>query len=241
MAAISSTSARRRQDARPASLVLSDALVSLATGVAILGVALLPLLTPLVIHPLLDLGQANLWLQAVDGDHAPAVGPDGGRAGLWAGYVLIRGPERRRLLCGGRSVASARRPHAAVPLRERSRSRHSRLVVWSLRSRGAWRAVSRGAIALIVAVIVIGVIGFFAFEPAFELFHEIFFPGGNWAFDPYTSHLVQLYPYVFWEAVSASLGGIAIGISLIVWWVARRQSRSKDQVSMNQQSADMRS
>lgn len=194
----------------------------------------------MVIHPLLDLGQANLWLrlstetthQLSDRTVAELVfgpgtfsfaGPNG--AAFYAAAEASHLRDARTLLYLFEAVALA----------------SLGLVVWSLRSRGAWRAVSRGAIALIVAVIVIGVIGFFAFEPAFELFHEIFFPGGNWAFDPYTSHLVQLYPYVFWEAVSASLGGIAIGISLIVWWVARRQSRSKDQVSMNQQSADMRS
>src|SRR3954471_8392787 len=64
MAVISSTSARRRRDARPASLVIGDALVSLATAIAILGVALAPLLTPVVIHPLLDVAQAHLWLGA---------------------------------------------------------------------------------------------------------------------------------------------------------------------------------
>jgi integral membrane protein (TIGR01906 family) len=224
MAAISSTSARRA-DARPASLVIGDAIISLATGIAILGVALLPLLTPVVIHPLLDLGQANLWLAlSTDATHQLSdrtvselvfgpgtfafAGPSG--AAFYAAAEASHLRDARTLLYLFEGVALA----ALV------------LVVWSIRSRRSWRAVSRGAVVLIVAVVVIGVVGFFAFEPAFELFHEIFFPGGNWAFDPYTSHLVQLYPYVFWEAVSATLGAVAIGIAIVVWFVARRRART---------------
>ena len=50
---------------------------------------------------------------------------------------------------------------------------------------------------MIVAVTVIGgALGVLLFEPAFTLFHELFFPGGNWQFDPRTDRLVQLFPVV---------------------------------------------
>jgi hypothetical protein len=226
MAAISSTTARAA-DARPATLVLGDALVSLATGVAILGVALLPLLTPLVVHPLLDLGQANLWLRlSGDATHQLSdrtiaelvVGP---------GTFSFPGPSGTAFYTSA-EASHLRDARTLFYLFEALALASLALVVWSIRSRGAWRAIGRGAAALAVAVIVVGVVGFFAFEPAFEVFHEVFFPGGNWAFDPYTSHLVQLYPYVFWEAVSAALGALAIGISLVVWFVARRRSSSTE-------------
>ncbi len=45
-----------------------------------------------------------------------------------------------------------------------------------------WRAVARGGGALTVLIVVLGVVGALAFEPAFELFHRLLFPGGNWAF-----------------------------------------------------------
>jgi integral membrane protein (TIGR01906 family) len=225
MAAISSTSAHRRQDARPASLVIGDALVSLATGIAILGLAVLPLLTPIVIHPLLDLGQANLWLgMSTEATH---------QLSDRTVFELVFGPESFSFAGpnGAPFYAAAEASHlrdarTVLYLFEAVALASLALVVWSVRSRRSWRAVSRGARGLIVAVIVIGVVGFFAFEPAFELFHEIFFPGGNWAFNPYTSHLVQLYPYVFWEAVSATLGALAIGICLVVWGIARRRERT---------------
>ena len=226
MAAISSTSARA-VDARPVSVVIADALVSLATGIAILGVALLPLLTPIVIHPLLDLGQANLWLrlsaeathQLSDRTVAELVfGP---------GTFAFAGPNGSAFYAAA-EASHLRDARTLLYLFEAVALGSAVLVAWSVRSRHAWRAVSRGAIALIAAVVVIGVVGFFAFEPAFELFHEVFFPGGNWAFDPYTSHLVQLYPYVFWEAVSASLGALAIGIALIVWFIAHRRARAAE-------------
>jgi integral membrane protein (TIGR01906 family) len=226
MAAISSTPARAA-DARAASLVVGNVLVSIATAIAILGVALLPLLTPLVIHPLLDLGQANLWLglspatthQLSDRTVAELVFGPGAFAFAGASGAPFYTAAEASHLRDARTLLYLFEAVALISLV---------LVFWSARSRGAWTAISRGAGALIVAVVVIGVVGFLAFEPAFELFHEIFFPGGNWAFDPYTSHLVQLYPYVFWEAVSASLGALAIGISLAVWWVARRKARNAE-------------
>jgi integral membrane protein (TIGR01906 family) len=226
MAAISSTSARAA-DARPASLVIGDALVSLATGVAILGVALLPLLTPLVIHPLLDLGQANLWLQLSAETTHQLSDRTVAELVFGPGTFAFAGPNGAAFYTAA-EASHLRDARTLLYLFEAVALGSLVLVAWSVRTRHAWRAVSRGAVALIVAVIVIGVVGFFAFEPAFELFHEIFFPGGNWSFDPYTSHLVQLYPYVFWEAVSASLGAIAIGISLVVWWVARRRANATD-------------
>ena len=48
------------------------------------------------------------------------------------------------------------------------------------------RAISRGGAWLAVGTVVIGVFAALAFDTMFELFHEIFFPGGNFSFDPTT-------------------------------------------------------
>jgi uncharacterized membrane protein len=69
--------------------------------------------------------------------------------------------------------------------------------------------------------VVIGVVGSVAFEPMFELFHRIFFPGGNWAFDPRTERLVQLYPYAFWQLIAAGLGLVSGVLGVVTWAVAR--------------------
>jgi integral membrane protein (TIGR01906 family) len=224
MVAISSASARAA-GARPATLVLADVLTSIATGIAILGVALLPLLTPFAIHPLLDLAQSNLWLglgqqtthQLSDRTVSELVfGP---------GSFAFPGPSGAAFYAAD-EASHLRDARTLLYLFEALAVGSILLVTWSLVRRRAWRPVARGALGLIVAVVILAVVGSFAFEPAFELFHEIFFPGGNWAFDPLTSHLVQLYPYVFWEAVSGALGLIAIALALVVWWFARSRART---------------
>jgi uncharacterized membrane protein len=62
-----------------------------------------------------------------------------------------------------------------------------------------------------------------AFEAAFTLFHEIVFPGGNWAFSA-DSLLIRLYPEQFWELTAAALGILASLGALVVWLVARRRA-----------------
>lgn len=87
-----------------------------------------------------------------------------------------------------------------------------------------WRSVSRGAAALGIALLVIGAFAAVAFDQAFTLFHEIFFPGGDWSFDPATEHLVQLYPTPFWELTAGMLVGASVLIGAVVWWLARRRA-----------------
>ncbi len=87
------------------------------------------------------------------------------------------------------------------------------------------RAIGLGGAATAIGVVVIGIVGLVAFEPLFELFHRIFFPGGNWAFDPRTERLVQLYPYAFWQVIAAALGVVAAILGVIVWLVSRLDRR----------------
>jgi len=93
------------------------------------------------------------------------------------------------------------------------------------RDAARWSAVARGGIWLIVAMVVIGFFAFFAFDTVFLLFHEIFFPGGNFSF-PDNSHLIQLYPEPFWELTAAALGTLAIIGGLLVWFLARRRANT---------------
>ena len=50
----------------------------------------------------------------------------------------------------------------------------------------AWAAVGRGAAWLATLLVVLGVVAVVAFDAAFELFHQLLFPGGNFDFDPRT-------------------------------------------------------
>ena len=94
----------------------------------------------------------------------------------------------------------------------------------------AWRAVSRGAAGLAVGVTLAGAFFAVAFEPAFTLFHLIFFPGGNWSFDPREARMVQLYPTPFWEELVMVFALLALGIAVLTWVFARRRAARLDKV-----------
>lgn len=96
---------------------------------------------------------------------------------------------------------------------------HHRRAAWS------WRAVSGAGALLSIAVVTLAVVGVLAFEAAFEVFHRIFFPGGNYTFDPSRQRLVQLYPTAFWQLVAAALGTLALAGGLGAWWAGRSLAR----------------
>ena len=87
-----------------------------------------------------------------------------------------------------------------------------------------WRAVRGGSIGLSIGVVIAGVVGFFAFDQLFELFHEIFFPAGSYLFDPLTDRLVQLFPFTFWFETAMVVGAVIIGVALVVAFVAGRRA-----------------
>ena len=96
--------------------------------------------------------------------------------------------------------------------------------------RAPWssRAVARGAAGLAVGVTLAGAFFAVAFEPAFTLFHLIFFPGGNWSFDPREARMVQLYPTPFWEELVLVFALLAVGIAVLTWAFARRWAARLD-------------
>jgi integral membrane protein (TIGR01906 family) len=89
------------------------------------------------------------------------------------------------------------------------------------RSVGAMlRLVRDGAAAAGVAVAAVGIVAVFAFEQAFLLFHEVFFPQGNFLFDPTTSNLVRLYPDWYWEGITFRIGLSFIAVAATVAFAA---------------------
>lgn len=87
-----------------------------------------------------------------------------------------------------------------------------------------WKAVARGGAGLAIGAVVIGVVGFFAFDTLFTLFHEVFFPQGNWEFPP-DSNMIRLYPYAFWQLTAAALGVLCVIGGGAVWFVAKRRAQ----------------
>jgi len=212
--------------------VLRDGLTVAGTIVAILAISLLPLLTPLVMHPVLDAAQSAAWLGS-DPETTHAL------SDRTVGELLF-----------GPGTFAFQLP-AGVPFYDPAEIDHlrdARTLLWLLFGAGTLavlgmgvalvrsdradrivRAISLGGAVTVIGVVVIGVVGFVAFEPMFELFHRIFFPGGNWAFDPRTERLVQLYPYAFWQLIAAGLGIVAGVLGCITWlaarWIAGPESR----------------
>jgi integral membrane protein (TIGR01906 family) len=89
----------------------------------------------------------------------------------------------------------------------------------------AWAAVRDGARALAIGVVIAGVVAFFAFDAAFEVFHRLFFAGGSYTFDPGTDRLVQLFPFAFWSETTMAVGAVIIALSVVVAMVAGRLAR----------------
>jgi hypothetical protein len=219
MASVQASTTMSEQAAtRPRSLNVARALLVPATMIVILAVALLLLMTPIWMH--FALGATS------EVDCYATVGPNC--------FALSDGTVSEIFLGPG--------TFSSFPADEAAHMRDVRVVFWgfmvlALASVGliawqiarhprdslVWRSISRGGIALVVALIVVGVFAFVAFDTVFTLFHEIFFPGGNWAF-PADSLLIRLYPYAFWELSSAALGVLGIGGGLAVWFLARRRA-----------------
>ena len=88
----------------------------------------------------------------------------------------------------------------------------------------AWSAVRNGARGLAIGVVIAGVVAFFAFDAAFEVFHRLFFAGGSYTFDPGTDRLVQLFPFAFWSETTMAVGAVIIAVSIAVTLIAGRRT-----------------
>jgi integral membrane protein (TIGR01906 family) len=203
---------------RPASSVF----VGIATGIVILAVAIIPFLNPVWVSFEQGRAQAEAWT-----GYSPAQLRQATDAIL---SDLIVGPPNFDVVVAGEPVLNAReRAHMAdvrgvfvgfaglalvslVVLVVAHRGRHE--------SGGFWRAVRRSAAVLAVGVLIAGIVGTFAFDAAFEVFHRLFFAGGSYTFDARTDRLVQLFPDQFWFETSLVLGALMLLLCLLAWRVA---------------------
>ncbi len=208
---------------------LLSVVVAAATMLVIVGVAVLAFLNP-------------VW-----------VGFEQGRSGAVAftGYTpaeveavtdsvlsdLVVGPPSFAQTVGGSPVFTARERAHMVDVRGAFTAFGALVVLAAvllvgarIGSRGrSWfrRGMGFGALALGVAVILGGIVSVLAFDQAFETFHELFFPGGSYNFDPLTDRLVQLFPIQFWEETSLALGVVILVLSgIVAWWGLHDRGRT---------------
>jgi integral membrane protein (TIGR01906 family) len=201
-------------------------LVGIATAIVIVAVAIVPFLTPAWVGFEQGRAGAQAWTGYNAGDLRTAtdailadlvLGPPDFDV-VVAGAPVLNERERGHMLdvrtvFGGLAIAAL--VSAVV------------LVVASIRvrDRGAlWRAVSRGAIGLTVAVVALGVVALVAFETLFSVFHEVLFPPGSFDFDPTTERLVQLFPFRFWQESAIAVGVVIVGLSAVVAVVSHRRA-----------------
>ena len=92
----------------------------------------------------------------------------------------------------------------------------SLIIRWFLR----WSCIALGLFLLLLLAITID------FEALFNLFHQIFFPQGNWSFDA-SSLLVQLFPLEFFRAIALRIFLTSAGISLVVFLVDMYERKKK--------------
>src|SRR5919197_1312222 len=94
-------------------------------------------------------------------------------------------------------------------------------------SRPFWGRVYRAARFLAAATVIAGAIAIFWFGPAFDLFHRLLFPGGNWEFDQ-SSRLIKLFPQQFWVDTTVFLGAAMVVVAVgVAHWSGERASGPK--------------
>jgi integral membrane protein (TIGR01906 family) len=94
------------------------------------------------------------------------------------------------------------------------------LLALRARRRGALaRLVRAGAIAAAALVAIFGAFAAVAFDAAFLLFHQVFFPQGNFLF-PADSNLLRLYPEAYWYGVTLRIAVSFLALAAIVAGVA---------------------
>lgn len=91
----------------------------------------------------------------------------------------------------------------------------------------AARLVRDAALLAAAGVAAVAVVFALAFEPAFLAFHYVFFPQGNFLFDPATSDLLALYPEAYWYGVTLRIGLTFVGVMALVALAATLAVRSR--------------
>jgi len=211
---------------------LAALVIGVATAVLVVALAILPFLSPAWVGFEQDRAQAAAWTGYSPADLHAATDA------ILADLVL--GPPRFDVEVGGQPVLNDR---------ERGHMRDVRSVFMTFylvaslaalvllgafvlsrgRSRAAvWRRLSRAGVAIAGVTVVGGLVALASFDAAFELFHEVFFPQGNFLFDPRTDRLVQLFPETFWVDTTVAIGLLIVVLSLLLAWSGRRRATAID-------------
>jgi hypothetical protein len=205
----------------------SRAVVFVATIAVIIMLAVLPLLTPWFIHAALDAAGS-----------AARLGIEPGQA-----YAMSDRSVEELVLGPGSFGFPGPDGQPFYDTSERGHLGDARTLLWlfliaggvaiivigailgrssGARRRALWWTISRAGLSTAIVVVTLALVSVVAFGTLFTLFHQVFFPGGNFTFDPATQHLVQLYPFRFWQIAAAALGVLVLGLAVATWLLGRR-------------------
>jgi uncharacterized membrane protein len=138
-------------------------------------------------------GWHNAWFGYVTGDSDRPPISFGASVFTVAEYAHMA--DVRNVFVGARAAAiTAAIIAAMVILRAARRDRHAGVVL--IRDAAVAAGIGSAAVAVAAAV---------AFDPLFLLFHQIFFPQGNFLFPP-DSNLLAMYPDPYWYGVTLRVG-----------------------------------
>ena len=101
------------------------------------------------------------------------------------------------------------------------------LVAANRRSAWLWGAIGFASRGLGVLGIVIAATILLLFDAAWGLFHLVFFPQGNFSFDPRTQRLTQLFPEQFWIETSIGVAIVGLTLALGLSFIAHRAARRR--------------
>jgi integral membrane protein (TIGR01906 family) len=200
-------------------------LTGAATAIVLIAIAILPFLTPGWLGFAQERAQATAWTGYSQADLRTAT-----NALL---HDVVLGPPVFDVAVGGEPVLTpAERGHLGdvrgvfVGVALLALAAAVTLAVILVRGRGEpaiLRSVRGGALALVGGVAVLGIVAALAFEPAFEVFHRLFF-AGNYSFDPRTDRLVQIFPAQLWFETTIALGVVIVALALVVAWASGRRA-----------------
>ena len=208
--------------------VLASLTVGLATVLVVVALAILPFLNPAWVGFAQVRTQVPAWTgfapaelrTATDAILADLVlGPPDFDVAL-AGRPVLNDAERghmrdvRTVFLGlylAAAIAALVLAAAFVLARGRARAR-------------LWRRISRTGLAIAIVTLGGGLLALVFFDAAFTLFHRVFFPQGNWQFDPTTDRLVQLFPQQFWVETSVAVGVVVVIIGMVLAGAGRRRA-----------------
>ena len=153
----------------------------------------------------------------------------------WGAYVTGRAGQQPPRLADGDYFTSRERAHMAdvrnVFVAAQAATAVAALAALWLAVR-AWRRgtvarlVRAGALTALVLVAALAAVAGLAFEAAFLLFHQIFFPQGNFLFEPGSS-LLALYPQDYFYGVTLRIGAAFVTGALLLAGAAHASLRRR--------------